>query len=370
MKKPTQTKSSNKSTDTIKKSPRKKLEQSIPSVKPVKKNTALSKKKLDHKADIDSENVSETVDKVKKENEQFFVEPNLPTHIEMHKEQQELIDKISNNIPDYEEFKNKNNEQIEQKKQILEYDFKTLEKSEKLVLSIDKLFKCFGKKNAVNGVSFDIHTGEVVGFLGPNGAGKTTVFYMIVGILSPDSGSILFNGVSMERFPMYKRARLGISYLPQEPSVFRRLTVEKNIIAVLQTIRGMKKQDMKNRLDKIISEFGLTECRKQNAFTLSGGERRRTEIARGMALHPYFLLLDEPFTGIDPKARYELKQIISSLSKKGIGVLITDHNERDTLSITDRAFILHEGLIVASGSRTDIMNNIKAREIYLGEEYD
>lgn len=239
-----------------------------------------------------------------------------------------------------------------------------------LTLSIRDMYKSFGKKQAVNGVSFDMHTGEVVGFLGPNGAGKTTVFYMIVGFLTPDYGSILFNNVNIEKLPMYKRARMGISYLPQDPSVFRRLSVEKNIIAVLQTIRGMSHEKKKERLEKLISEFGLSEFRKQKAYTLSGGERRRTEIARGMALYPYFLLLDEPFTGIDPKARYELKQIIASLSKKGVGVLITDHNERDTLSITDRAFIIHEGQIVASGSRSEIMNNVRAREIYLGEEYD
>lgn len=236
-------------------------------------------------------------------------------------------------------------------------------------ITVRDLHKHFGKKRAVNGISFNIFSGEVVGFLGPNGAGKTTVFYMIVGFLKPNKGSILFDGTDVTKFPMYKRAQAGISYLPQEASVFRQLSVEKNIMAVLQTVRTLSGAERKKRLDFLLDEFGLTALRRQKAYTLSGGERRRTEIARGMALNPKFLLLDEPFTGIDPKARYELKQIIASLARQNVGVLITDHNERDTLSITDRAFIVHDGHIVAAGSHDEIMRNVKVREIYLGENY-
>lgn len=236
-------------------------------------------------------------------------------------------------------------------------------------ITVKDLHKHFGKKHAVNGISFNIFSGEVVGFLGPNGAGKTTVFYMIVGFLKPNKGSILFDGTDVTKFPMYKRAQAGISYLPQEASVFRQLSVEKNIMAVLQTVRSLSGAERKKRLDFLLDEFGLTALRRQKAYTLSGGERRRTEIARGMALNPKFLLLDEPFTGIDPKARYELKQIIASLAQQNVGVLITDHNERDTLSITNRAFIVHDGHIVAAGSHDEIMRNVKVREIYLGENY-
>lgn len=308
----------------------------------------------------------------KKDSYPVKVNPNVPSAEDIEKGilEQYGVENISDTEVDYIHDKEVAlPDQLKLQEEFFNYDFTKLEKSETLTLSVDNLYKRFGRKQAVNGVSFGIHTGEVVGFLGPNGAGKTTVFYMIVGFLTPDHGSILFNSVSMEKLPMYKHARLGISYLPQEPSVFRRLSVEKNIIAVLQTIKGITDDERRKRLENLIDEFGLGAYRKQRAYTLSGGERRRTEIARGMALHPYFLLLDEPFTGIDPKARYELKQIIKALSRKGVGVLITDHNERDTLSITDRAFILHNGDIVAQGSREEIMNNVKAREIYLGEEY-
>ena len=236
-------------------------------------------------------------------------------------------------------------------------------------LHVQELHKYFGKKKAVQGVSFSVNTGEVVGFLGPNGAGKTTVFYMIVGFIIPTKGSIVLDGNVINKLAMHKRAKLGISYLPQDPSVFRRMSVEKNILAILETIPGLKRKERKERLETILRDFGLLFLRKQKAYTLSGGERRRTEIARAMALKPRFLLLDEPFTGIDPKARYELKQIIAALAKRGVGVLITDHNEYDTLSITNRAFIIHNGKIVVTGSREEIMNDVRAREIYLGEHY-
>ncbi len=235
---------------------------------------------------------------------------------------------------------------------------------------VKNLHKHFGKKKAVNGVSFNIHSSEMVGILGPNGAGKTTAFYMIVGFLKPTAGSIMLNNVDITNYPMYKRAQLGIAYLPQEASVFRQLSVEKNIMAVLQTIKTMSSKERKHRLDELLHEFGIVQLRKQKAYTLSGGERRRTEIARCMALNPKFILLDEPFTGIDPKARHELKQIIASLSKRNVGVLITDHNERDTLSIIDRAFIVYNGKIIIGGSRDEIVQNVRAREVYLGEHYD
>lgn len=241
---------------------------------------------------------------------------------------------------------------------------------ESTTLQVKDLHKYFGRKKAVRGVSFSISSGEIVGFLGPNGAGKTTVFYMIVGFIRPTEGKILFNNTEINKLAMHRRAKLGISYLPQEPSVFRRLTVEKNILAILETLPHLNRNQRKERLEILLRDFGLMEIRKQKAYTLSGGERRRTEIARGMALKPRFLLLDEPFTGIDPKARYELKLIISALAKRGVGILITDHNEHDTLSITNRAFILYRGEIVVTGTRAEIMKDVKAREIYLGENYE
>lgn len=234
---------------------------------------------------------------------------------------------------------------------------------------VKNLHKRFGKKRAVNGISFNIHSSEMVGILGPNGAGKTTAFYMIVGFLKPSTGTIMLNNIDITRYPMYKRAQLGISYLPQEASVYRQLSVEKNVMAVLQTIKNLSRKERKKHLDTLLDEFGIAHLRKQKAYTLSGGERRRTEIARCMALSPKFILLDEPFTGIDPKARHELKQIIASLSKKNIGVLITDHNERDTLSIIDRAFIVHNGQIIIGGSHDEIVQNVRARDVYLGEHY-
>ncbi len=243
-------------------------------------------------------------------------------------------------------------------------------KHEQYVLDVEGLHKKFGRKEVVSGISFSVQTGEVVGFLGPNGAGKTTAFYMVVGFITPDKGSIILNGKKINNLAMHQRARLGISYLPQEPSVFRRLSVENNILAILETIPKLSRAEMKERLEILIRDFGLQSIRKQKAFTLSGGERRRTEIARSMSLKPHFLLLDEPFTGIDPKARHELKLIISALAKRGVGILITDHNERDTLSITERVYILNQGKIAVSGSQEEIMSNVQVREIYLGRHYD
>ena len=237
------------------------------------------------------------------------------------------------------------------------------------VLKINSLYKRFGKKEVVRGVDFSMQTGEVLGLLGPNGAGKTTSFYMIVGFYRPTSGEVFLNDTCITRLPMYKRARMGISYLPQEASVFRKLTVEQNIWAVLETRKDLTKAEKQHKLDELISEFNIERIRKQPAFTLSGGERRRTEIARSLAIEPEFLLLDEPFAGIDPIAVSDIKSMIRLLSKRGIGVLITDHNVRDTLEITDRAIIISTGQIVAQGGKEDILESPIARKIYLGEEF-
>ena len=237
------------------------------------------------------------------------------------------------------------------------------------VLKINSLYKQFGKKEVVRGVDFSMQTGEVLGLLGPNGAGKTTSFYMIVGFYRPTRGEVFLNDTCITRLPMYKRARMGISYLPQEASVFRKLTVEQNIWSVLETRKDLSKAEKQYKLDELISEFNIERIRKQPAFTLSGGERRRTEIARSLAIEPEFLLLDEPFAGIDPIAVSDIKSMIRLLSKRGIGVLITDHNVRDTLEITDRAIIISSGQIVAQGGKEDILESPIARKIYLGEEF-
>ena len=237
------------------------------------------------------------------------------------------------------------------------------------VLKINSLYKRFGKKEVVRGVDFSMQTGEVLGLLGPNGAGKTTSFYMIVGFYRPTSGEVFLNDTCITRLPMYKRARMGISYLPQEASVFRKLTVEQNIWSVLETRKDLTKAEKQYKLDELISEFNIERIRKQPAFTLSGGERRRTEIARSLAIEPEFLLLDEPFAGIDPIAVSDIKSMIRLLSKRGIGVLITDHNVRDTLEITDRAIIISTGQIVAQGGKEEILESPIAIKIYLGEEF-
>lgn len=241
--------------------------------------------------------------------------------------------------------------------------------SDPVQLAVTNLTKSYGRKLVVRGVSFQMHEGEIVGFLGPNGAGKTTCFYMIVGFIRPNSGRILLGGRDITRKPMYKRARQGISYLPQEASVFRKLTVEQNVWAVLETRKDLNRRQKREMLERLLEELGIQHKRKQRAYTLSGGERRRTEIARSLAIQPRFLLLDEPFAGIDPIAVYEIKQIVGELSARGIGVLITDHNVRDTLEITNRSYIIKDGEIVVSGSREEIMENQMAREVYLGESF-
>ncbi len=236
-------------------------------------------------------------------------------------------------------------------------------------LRVTSLFKFFGKKAAVSGIDFSMRTGEIVGLLGPNGAGKTTTFYMIVGFYRPSRGDVFLNDMCITRLPMYRRARLGISYLPQEASVFRKLTVEQNVWAVLERRTDMTKKEKQDRLDSLLDEFAIDRIRKQPAYTLSGGERRRTEIARSLAIEPEFLLLDEPFAGIDPIAVGDIKSMIRLLSGRGIGVLITDHNVRDTLEITDRAVIISGGCIIEQGSRQDILDSPVAREIYLGDTF-
>ncbi|WP_353683608.1 LPS export ABC transporter ATP-binding protein [Thermodesulfovibrio sp. 3907-1M] len=239
-------------------------------------------------------------------------------------------------------------------------------------LKVENLKKSFGKKEAVKGISFKVKSGEVVGLLGPNGAGKTTTFYMITGIIKPDSGNIFLDNKNISSMPIYERARLGLGYLPQEPSIFRKLTVRENLKAVLE----IKYEDDKAALsrideevDSILKEFNLTEFADREGYKLSGGERRRAEIARAIALKPIFMLFDEPFAGIDPLAVVELKKTIKHLKDKGIGVIITDHNVRETLSITDRAFIIHSGKLLAEGRPDMLINDPVVREAYLGEEF-
>ena len=231
-----------------------------------------------------------------------------------------------------------------------------------------KLSKSFKGREVVRGISLDVEAGEIVGLLGPNGAGKTTIFDMVVGICQPDQGEILLNQEPITHLPMYQRARRGIGYLPQEASVFRRLSVEDNIMAVLETL-SLSKRERLSRIDELLDELGLTKLRKNKAFTLSGGERRRLEITRALATNPSFLLLDEPFAGIDPIAVADIQGIIQSLKQKNIGILVTDHNVQETLSITDRAYIINEGVILESGKPEVVVSSPRARAIYLGERF-
>ena len=240
---------------------------------------------------------------------------------------------------------------------------------EQHTLGVTNIRKRFGKKEVVRGVNFLMNNGEVAGLLGPNGAGKTTIFYMIVGFYRPSAGIVVMDNIDITTKPMFRRARQGIAYLPQEASIFRKLTVEQNIWAILESRRDIDKAAKKERLESLLDEFGIGRIRKQFGFTLSGGERRRTEIARALATEPKFLLLDEPFAGIDPIAVFEIKHIIRRLAEKGIGILITDHNVRDTLEITTEAFIIAEGSIVARGDRDVILANEMVREVYLGSEF-
>lgn len=235
------------------------------------------------------------------------------------------------------------------------------------MISTEGLVKIYGKRKVVNGVSLEIKRGEVVGLLGPNGAGKTTTFYMLIGLIKPNEGKVYFDGNDITKFPMFKRALLGIGYLAQEPSIFRRLTVEENLLLVMEA-RGIK--DKRKIVDQLLEEFSLSHLRKMRGQDLSGGERRRVEVARAMAGNPQFILLDEPFTGVDPIAVEELKRIISFLKNKNIGVLLTDHNVRDTLSITDRSYIIYQGEILTQGPPEKLVNDPLARRFYLGERFE
>ena len=235
-------------------------------------------------------------------------------------------------------------------------------------LAAKDLEKVIKGRRVVRSVSLTVESNEIVGLLGPNGAGKTTVFGMIVGLVIPDKGTIHYNDEAITGLPMYKRARKGIAYLPQEPSVFRRLSVEDNLLAILETL-NLSHQECQQRLETVLAGLSIGHIRSQKGYTLSGGERRRVEIGRALVMHPDFLLLDEPFAGIDPIAVQELQTTIVQLKQQGLGILITDHNVQETLSITDRAYILNEGAVVESGNPTDIANSPMARAVYLGDRF-
>ena len=236
------------------------------------------------------------------------------------------------------------------------------------MLAATGLVKRYGPRTVVNGVAVQVERGETVGLLGPNGAGKTTTFYMIVGLVRPDAGEVLLDGKSLTAMPVHERARRGIGYLAQDPSVFRGLTVEENILMILQA-NGATKAAQQEVLERLLREFGLLPVRKQRGVTLSGGERRRVEIARVLAMNPSYMLLDEPFTGVDPRSVAELQDVVRYLKQRGLGVVITDHNVRDTLAITDRATVIHEGRILLEGKPGDILADPEVRRVFLGEHF-
>lgn len=238
-----------------------------------------------------------------------------------------------------------------------------------MILKADNLAKSYKKRVVIDNVSLEVASGEIVGLLGPNGAGKTTCFYMIVGLIPTDGGSISLNGDDITRLPMHERAQRGLGYLPQEASVFRKLSVRNNILAILETRRDLNRQQQQQRADALLQEFHITHIADSMGMSLSGGERRRVEIARALASEPRFILLDEPFAGVDPISVADIKQIIHHLQSKGIGILITDHNVRETLSICQRAYIVGEGHIIAKGTASDILHDAKVRRIYLGENF-
>ena len=242
-------------------------------------------------------------------------------------------------------------------------------KQEPLHLTATHLVKVYKGRRAVRDVSVSIRQGEIVGLLGPNGAGKTTTFYMIVGLVKPDGGTVALGGDDITELPMYLRAQRGISYLPQEPSVFRKLTVEENLLSVFETM-SLPLAERERRTRDLLEEFGITHIARSRAYTLSGGERRRVEIARSLAINPAFILLDEPFAGIDPIAVFEIQRIVSQLRARGIGILITDHNVRETLKITDRAYIIKEGEIFRQGAPESLSADAEVRRIYLGETFN
>lgn len=238
-----------------------------------------------------------------------------------------------------------------------------------MILRAENIVKKYGSRTVVKGVSFEVGQGEIVGLLGPNGAGKTTSFYMVVGLIRPNEGDVYLDEEVITTMPMYKRAQLGIGYLAQEASVFRKLSVEDNIMAVLE-MTDLSKQDQKDKLESLIEEFGLGHVRTNRGDLLSGGERRRTEIARALAVDPKFILLDEPFAGVDPIAVEDIQEIVFKLKQKNIGILITDHNVHETLRITDRSYLLFEGSILKAGSAEDLANDEQVRRVYLGKNFE
>ena len=237
------------------------------------------------------------------------------------------------------------------------------------LLSTDKLAKAYNQRRVVNGVSINVDAGEIVGLLGPNGAGKTTTFNIVVGIIKPDEGEVRFQGSDITRLPMHERARLGIGYLTQEPSVFRKLTVEENILAILETC-PMSAKERALRLKSLLDELDLARVAASQAYLLSGGEKRRLEVTRALVTSPKLLLLDEPFSGIDPIAVYEVQKIVRRLKERGLGILITDHNVRETLKLVDRAYLIHHGDVIYQGLGEEMVNDPKAREIYLGPDFN
>lgn len=241
--------------------------------------------------------------------------------------------------------------------------------SQLLELRAEKLNKTFKSRKVVNNVSFSVQKGEVVGLLGPNGAGKTTSFYMVVGLIKADSGKITCHGHDMTHLPIHKRAKHGIGYLPQEASVFRKLTVEENIMAILQTRKDLNRTDRHDHLEQLLSELSITHIRKSEGISLSGGERRRVEIARTLSMEPDFILLDEPFAGVDPISVSDIQSIILQLTEQNIGVLMTDHNVRETLNVCQRAYIMNDGNVIAKGTPEHLLNNEHVREVYLGNNF-
>lgn len=240
--------------------------------------------------------------------------------------------------------------------------------SQEPLLDVKGLVKAYRKKPVLNGLDLSIQKGEIVGLLGPNGAGKTTSFYLIVGLVKSDGGKIIFDGADVSNLPMYKRARLGLGYLSQEPSIFRKMSVRDNIMSILETL-ALTRTERNKRLDELLEGLGLTALADQKAMTLSGGERRRLEITRALVTNPSFIMLDEPFSGVDPIAVHEVQKIIAQLKEKGLGILITDHNVRETLAIVDRAYLIYDGQILCEGDREFLINDEKAKEFYLGTQF-
>lgn len=238
----------------------------------------------------------------------------------------------------------------------------------KPILKTDKLVKIYEGRAVVNGIDINVKRGEVVGLLGPNGAGKTTSFYMIVGLVRPNGGKVIFEDQDVTGYPMFRRARMGMGYLPQEESIFRKMTVEENIMAILET-RKMTKRERQQRCEQLLTQFGIEHLTKNTAMTLSGGEKRRLTIARSLVTEPSLLMLDEPFSGVDPIAVYEVQQIIENLRELGLGILITDHNVRETLSIVDRAYLIFEGRVESEGTQEFLINDPISRQLYLGERF-